>query len=223
MSQVTIRILPFSGKESEWRMWSRKFIATSTARGYKEVLEPTDPQVPSPPEDNDMAFNDLMLSINDEATFGIVDESVSTTHPGGDAREAWKALKKKYEPTTGYNEVRLKREFNSSVLHEGEDPDAWINRLTGIKRHFEKMGTKINDRDMMIHILGSLPSQYENTVDMAEKDLMKGILTIEDLRQLLRTKYEKLKGTKSDEVSLISRDVMNNNVIKALSNKNIND
>ena len=198
LSQITIRILPFSGKESEWRMWSRKFIATAMARGYKEVLEPRDPTVDASTADNDKAYNELMLSINDEVTFGIVDEAKSTIHPTGDARVAWNELKKKYEPKTGYSEVKLKRDFNSCALNEGEDPDAWINNLLHKRRQLETMGTKLSERDVMIHILGTLPKAYDNTVDMAEKDLMAGSLTIESLRELLRIKFEKIKGSDED-------------------------
>ena len=153
MSQVTIRVIPFSGKDTEWRMWSRKFMATAASRGYEEVLEPTDPTVDASKAENDKAYNDLILSINDEVTFGIVDESKSTTHPNGDAREAWKELKAKFEPKTGFNEVKLKREFNASTLDEREDPDAWINRLQHLRRQLDTMGTRMSDQDLMIHIL----------------------------------------------------------------------
>ena len=60
------------------------------------------------------------------------------------------------------------------------------------------MGTNLSERDVMIHILGTLPNKYDNMVDMVEKDLMAGSLTIEGLRKLLRVKYEKLKGDKQE-------------------------
>ncbi len=83
MSQVIIRVLPFLGKESEWRMCSRKFIATSVARGYKDVLEPADPAKDADPEQNSKSYNDPMLSINNETTFGIVDEARTEAFPEG--------------------------------------------------------------------------------------------------------------------------------------------
>ena len=179
-------------------MWSRKFIATAMARGYKTVLEPDDPNEDPSKDDNDKAYNDLILSINDEVTFGIVDESKSQLFPAGDARMAWSELKKKYEPKTGYSEVKTKRDFNESRLEKNEDPDAWINNLLHMRRQLETMGTILSDRDVMIHILGTLPRAYNNMVDMAEKDLMTGSLTIEGLRELLRIKFEKIKGSTSN-------------------------
>ena len=99
------------------------------ARGYKEVLEPRDPTLAALKGDNDKAYNNLMLSINNEVTFGIVDKALSNAHQTGDARLAWSELKRKFKPMTGFSEVKLKREFNSSSLGEGEDPDAYVNGL----------------------------------------------------------------------------------------------
>jgi len=37
-SDKAIRIIPFSGKQQDWRMWSKKFLARALMKGYKEVL-----------------------------------------------------------------------------------------------------------------------------------------------------------------------------------------
>ena len=88
----TIRIIPFSGKEEDWNRWSKTFMATATVKGYKDVLVPIDPETPAELDDNNLAYNDLILSCQEDISFGIIDESVSTTFPNGDARVAWKNL-----------------------------------------------------------------------------------------------------------------------------------
>ena len=90
------------------------------------------------------------------------------------------------------------------MLDDREDPDTWINGLLHMQRQLELMGTRLSKRDMMIHILGKLPKAYDNTVDMAKKDLMAGSLTIEGLRELLRIKFEKIKGGNKD-ISLFTK------------------
>ncbi len=77
--------------------------------------------------------------------------------------------------------------------------------MTTIKRRLETMGTKLTERDLMIHILGTLPKAYKTTVDLAEKDLMAGSLTIEGLKELLRTKFEKLKGSNNNDFALFTK------------------
>ena len=101
MNQAAIQVLPFSEKESEWRMWSRKIIARAMARGYKEVLEPQDPHIIASKEQNNNTYNNLILSINNKITFGIINEATSQDHPTGDAKVAWKELKAKYKLKTG--------------------------------------------------------------------------------------------------------------------------
>ncbi len=76
----------------------------------------------------------------------------------------------------------MKQDFNSCCLEDGEDPDAWIKRLTVIKRRLETMVTKLSERDLTIHILGTLPKAYKTTVNMAEKNLTEGTWTIDNNR-----------------------------------------
>jgi hypothetical protein len=123
MASVAIQVIPFSGKESEWRMWSRKFLAASIAKGYREAIDPTDPSVDADQDENQKAYSNLILSMNDKITFGIVNEAKSQAFPDGDGREAWIELKRKYEPATGFSEVKTKREFNQCRLEPGQDPD----------------------------------------------------------------------------------------------------
>ena len=86
----TISVLPISGKEEDWNRWSKTFLSTANSRGYREVLKPTNEKVLADADKNINAFSDLMLACQDDVTFGIIEESVSTDFPDGDARLAWK-------------------------------------------------------------------------------------------------------------------------------------
>ena len=73
----TIRILKFSGKEEDWNRWSKTFIATEGIKGYRRALiVDKDEELPTE-EMNLQAYNDLLLSCQDDITFGIVDEATS--------------------------------------------------------------------------------------------------------------------------------------------------
>ena len=89
----SIKIVEFNDKESEYRMWARKFISVATTRGYRDVLlgktvvppqdEILDENTPSDKvklkgrKENDKAYNDLILACSGEIGFAIVDESVT--------------------------------------------------------------------------------------------------------------------------------------------------
>ena len=75
----TIRIIPFSGNEEDWNRWSKTFMATATMKGYRDVLSPIDPDEDATIEDNVQAYNDLILSCQEDISFGIIDESISET------------------------------------------------------------------------------------------------------------------------------------------------
>ncbi len=90
----SIRVIPFSGKDQDWNRWSKTFLATATAKGYKEVILPKDPKKVADADLNILVYKDLILSCQEDITFGIIDESVSTEFPDGDARLAWKTYKR---------------------------------------------------------------------------------------------------------------------------------
>ena len=52
-----IKVLKFTGKESEWDHWSEKFIALARARGFAGILLGT-AQAPNTDEDIDRKKND---------------------------------------------------------------------------------------------------------------------------------------------------------------------
>ena len=81
------------------------------------------------------AYSDLILACQDDVTFGIIEESVSTDFHDGDARLAWKNLFNKFEPNTGAMKVQLKSEFHKMKLVDpDEDPDPWMSKIEHIKR-----------------------------------------------------------------------------------------
>jgi hypothetical protein len=204
----TIRILQFSGKDEDWNRWSKTFIATAGIRGYRKALiTDNEDEVPTE-EDNLKAYSDLLLSCQDDVTFGIVEEATSETFKEGDARVAWKNLKKKFEPNTGAAKVQLKMEFQQMTLEEGEDPDEWINKLQLVRRRLKVFGTEITEDDLILHILNNLPKTYETTEEICEDDLTRGVLTFENLRERLRAKFRRNKmsdSIKRDEVALYAK------------------
>ena len=51
------QLIPFSGKEEDWNHWSKTFLATATAKGYREVIKPTDATTKADEELNIMVYN----------------------------------------------------------------------------------------------------------------------------------------------------------------------
>ena len=92
-----MRVVPFSGKQKDYRMWSRKFLATSTMKGYRDVLLGK-MEVPKLIPDsstkegklqalaviaNERGYSNLLLSLLDEVCFGIIDDAWTEKLPDG--------------------------------------------------------------------------------------------------------------------------------------------
>jgi len=196
-----IRILPFSGKQEDWNRWSKTFLATAIAKGNKEVIKPSNMAANADADQNTQVYNDLILSCQDDITFGIIDEAVSATFPDGDARMAWKNLAEKFEPSTGASKIQLKQEFNQSKLSNVEtDPEEWITQLELKRRRLKTLGVDISDEDLMLHILNNLTKEYDTTVELCEEELSGATvtLTLNKLKERLRAKFNRIKKLKED-------------------------
>ena len=103
-----IKIIPFHGKKKLFQQWSGKFLAAARVRGYADVLTgkvkvlPENEDLEDDKEklkarsNNEKAYTDLVLSMEDEVCFSYVDGAKSTMLPSGDAALAWKRLNSKY-------------------------------------------------------------------------------------------------------------------------------
>ena len=56
-----------------------------------------------------------------------------------------------------------------------KDPDEWITDLESLRVQINQIGlvSKMSDRDQMIHIMNSLPEQYDPVINNLEIHLMK--------------------------------------------------
>ena len=99
--EKAIRVLNFSGKQDDWDMWSRKFLAMAYRKKYQGVLTGktlipkesgilTNEDEKKAAEANTRAYSDLMLSCSDMITFGIVESAITNDNPNRDSTMAWK-------------------------------------------------------------------------------------------------------------------------------------
>ena len=183
-SERAIRVIPFSGKNKDWNMWSKKFLARAKRCGYRDVLNGVKIDDEKKKEKmNDDAYADLILAMSCEVASGYVDEAVTDKFPEGDAAVAWENLKKKFQPSTTGSRVQYKNEFNNNILSSvNDDPDEWIAQLEKLRKLIKATGSEISDEDLLIHVINNLPKEYEALVDNFEKELDEGKLTIEDMR-----------------------------------------
>ena len=75
-------------------------------------------------KENDKVYNDLILACSGEIGFTIIDGSMTKYLRDVDVELAWRELRRRFEPDTSVDEVKLKREFNSNKLSSrNKDPE----------------------------------------------------------------------------------------------------
>ena len=130
----------------------------------------------------------MLLSCEEEISFGLIDEAITSDYPDGDSRQAWKNLLTKFESATMATKTKLNKEFITKILEDAtEDPDKWITNVERLRQRLKEMNHTISDEDLMIHILNNVPEEYDNLVEMLEDQLgnTTNPLTWEHLRERL--------------------------------------
>ena len=132
------KIIEFDGKG--FKIWARKFLARANRKGYKKLLTGTTP-IPTitqfeASEDeandakktivknwnlNELAFEDLLLSINTKTSsgttaFNLVDTCTTSDQPDGNCKIAWDRLVSKYQPKTAPSYIQLKKDLRTAEL-----------------------------------------------------------------------------------------------------------
>ena len=227
LNEKSIRILTFSGKKEDWTMWSDKFLAKASMKGYDVILDGSiiikddDPSTLSTTQKeaqeeakklNKRAYNELILACTDKISFGIVKGAKTKLLPKGDAKEAWNRLKVRFEPNTGTELLTLNKSYMSLELSDvKEDPEEFITRLDELRARMaeEPFNEVITDKSFMLHVLNSLPIEYESAVEAMERELAADILTIDELKEQVRSKYQRLLkklNIKDDELALMANN-----------------
>ena len=200
----SIKIIPFHGQKKMFQQWSGKFLAAARVRGYagiltgsvkvpaeKEDLKDTETEKLKARSNNEKAYTDLVLSMEDEVCFSYVDGAKSTKLPSGDAALAWKRLNNKYRPVTKQQRVSQRLDFqNSRLANWKDDPDEWITELEKKRVYLKDMGVDISDEDFVLQVISNLPEEYDNVIERIEDEI--DLIEIEELREKLNIKYEKI-------------------------------
>ena len=111
-------------------------------------------------------YSDLLLSMEDNVCFLIVDMARSNDHLQGCFRTEFKKLKEKFESTSQDARCEIKLEYESMKMKSHKDPELFINTLEKLARRMnEDFDMKIIDEDIITKVLNTLPREYEALVD----------------------------------------------------------
>jgi len=163
-------------------------------------------------EKNELAYEELLLSIDTSTDAGIVAfELVAncelTGSETGDAYTAMQRLINKYQPKTTTSFIQMKKEFDSMRLESSEDdPDEFITKLEGKRNELNRVKiagkSEITETDLVLQVLTNLTEDYEVAISALEtrmNDPANTTVTITDVRDSLNTRFSRMKQQQSRE------------------------
>jgi hypothetical protein len=131
--KTSIKLVTFSGKKKDWPMWEEKFLARASHRGYTHVLMdkgikiPTSDEMGLTPDQekvkklNEKAYMELILFMDTDQSggsiaFNIVKGTKKGKYKEGNAKLAWKKLKKNYALMTSPLLMRMSELYINAKL-----------------------------------------------------------------------------------------------------------
>ena len=227
-----IKVLKFTGKESEWDRWSEKFIALARARGFAGILLGTE-QAPNADKDivrkesdgsyeltdaerkekkrlrqaNGNAYINLQLSC-DELPYDMVSLAKTEELPDGCARDAWERLTSEYDLTEGEDKITLLTMFQQNQLEDVRtNITVWLTSLAIQVNKLKKLHHVLDEEYQITHILASLPREYSSVVEQVKIDrrTSSALITMDEVKKRLKERYLQLKrehGWSEDEMAL---------------------
>jgi hypothetical protein len=151
---------------------------------------------------NEDAYSDLIMSIDTttsagKVAFSLVRGTKSADYEDGNAEIAFARLTNKYAPKTAASLAKTNRLFYQAKLKKQVDPDIFITYLEGLRTTMGDMESFITDKQFIMHVMNNLNKDYDNTVENLEKLIndKNDPLTIEQMREDLSLKHERLYGT----------------------------
>ena len=184
-----IKVLKFTGKESELDHCSEKFVALARARGFACILLGTE-KAPRADKDidkkksdgsyelteaerkekkrlgeaNGNAFINLLLSC-EELLYDLVSLAKTEELPDGCATDAWERLTSEYDITEGEDKITLMSMFQKNQLENVRtNITVSLTSLAILVNKFKKLNHVLDEKYQITHILASLPREYSSVV-----------------------------------------------------------
>jgi aryl carrier-like protein len=133
MDDKEIKLFRFDGVQENWRGWKVLVLAYAEEKEFDDALL-KDIAIPAVTTTNTADEKKLILSNKKAMRFLAMCCAKGKALPfvelaNGSARNAWKALIKRYERGDDQDLIRLEKEFVTCNLEDYDDPESWIQQL----------------------------------------------------------------------------------------------
>ena len=189
---ASVKVIPFSGKDEEWREWSKKVLAFATVKGWQKALFSTSSQ------DKEVT-DQMMVSALNFLTMSLTDQAFAFVENAPNAAQVWDELNEEFEPCEDTDVYELQEEFTRcKLLHTRENPTLWFKRLEHLNQRLRKIDPKYkkNDDDVKIHVRVNLPEGLYSELITKTRDELK-TMSVKDFKKQIKSHWRRF--TRNDE------------------------
>ena len=156
---------------SNWTVWAWEFKLGAQDVGVWEIIEGTEPQPTSPPDElakwnkrHATAMHQLAKCINGDMKRKIMGKDK--------ANDAWNALESHFRAKSGHERFRRRQELNSLKMRDFKSMSAFIDTVNEKARELKDIDGKCDDEDALYVILAGLTDQYDYAASYIRQDGM---------------------------------------------------
>lgn len=198
-SSSLVSIEKFNGK-SKFSLWRIKIQALLKQQAIWAPLvgpKPANMTNAKYASQDEKVHSTILLSLSYEVLCEVADEET--------ASGVWKKLEKLYMTKSLTNKLLLKQRLFSLRMKEGSALKDHLDALNSILMDLKNVEVKIDDEDVALILLVSLPPSFENFVNSFV--VGKETITLEDVRSALHSRelrHQASKTLESQPVSLLT-------------------
>ena len=185
---TSVKMIAFSGKEREWREWSKKVIAFGTMKGWVSAILGENKATAKQKSD---AMSFLTMSLTGKA-FAFVEDAT-------DPHVVWCELNDEFEPCEEVDIYDLQEEFTRCKLKSNrENPTMWFKRLDHLNDRLRKVDPKYvkDDDQVKIHIRVHLPeTEYSELITSTRDDLKR--MSSKEFKNKIKSHWRRLTRNES--------------------------
>ena len=176
-------------------------------------------------KNNDLVYADLMMSVDQETCFNIIESCKTEDYKRGHAPNAWKKICGRFEKKDELHHQDLLRTMLTNKLQISQKPDDWINEMEKTRFDLKQLHNDLSyDEDIKFikHLLLLIPtSEYSTIYWQILHQLEENALTYDKFKHQLRAFYEREIEFKRDRLNY-KKDrvlkVVNNPIRKPIIN-----